>query len=187
MSARRIPSAALLRRVAAVLALFGLGGCGLFGGDADSAPAAPCPSVALVDGASRSVARAAEGPDGAGNVRYVAALTELASGCRYVDGGLEINLRFNVIAERGPALEGDVVNLPYFAATVDPSQRILSKQMFEAEIRFAPNRQVAGLAEDLTLRVPAQSPAEGAALRLYVGFQVDPAQPQASPPAPLLR
>ena len=75
----------------------------------------------------------------------------------------------------------------WYHRTVDPSQRILSKQMFEAEIRFAPNRQVAGLAEDLTLRVPAQSPAEGAALRLYVGFQVDPAQPQASPPAPLLR
>ena len=77
--------------------------------------------------------------------------------------------------QRGPALEGDRVNVTYFIATIGPDQTILDKQTFEAEVLFPEGRQVAGIFEALTLRIPIASAAD-ALPELYVGFQLDPAE-----------
>lgn len=175
-----------LKGVALVAAMLpGLAGCGT-ADDQGPPPEQPCPRVALLEGAARFTVPPADASQDPQALRYVAALSGIRSTCQYTDGGVEVDIGFNVLAERGPALQGDSIDLSYFVATVGPDQSILSKQMLSAEITFAEGQQTAGVIETMTARLPVSSPAEGMEHALYIGFQLDRAELQ-SPPSPLLR
>jgi hypothetical protein len=163
--------------VAALAAALLLGACG------STAPVPPpppvCPTAMLLSGAERSAAYRSESdrtPDG---LQHLAVLTDLASDCRYIADGVEVDLAFNLIAERGPAFEGGPVQLAYFVATVDPQQQILAKQVFNSEIDFPAGQDTAGSAQQLTLKIPSVSAEGGASYDIYVGFQLDDAQMRA--------
>jgi hypothetical protein len=105
-------------------------------------------------------------------------LTKLASACRYdEDGeGVEIDLRFNLIAECGPAFASTAEEVTYFVATLGPERQIVAKDRLQSELVFEPGQDVAGWAEDLTLRLPAATPDSGPTYTLFVGFQLDDAE-----------
>jgi hypothetical protein len=141
------------------------------------APAAPaCPRAFIIEPAARVAVPPPSISEDPQALRYVAALSDIRSDCRYGESAVEVDLGFNLVAQRGPALEGDRVELAYFVATIGPDQSILGKQTFAAEIQFPEGRQVAGTFEALTLRVPVASTAADALPQLYVGFQLDPAE-----------
>lgn len=167
----------------AALILIGLAGCGT-SDDQGPSPEQPCPRAVLLEGAAR-LSVPPEASDSPQALRYVAALSGIRSRCDYTAEEVEVDIGFNVIAERGPALQGDSINLSYFVATVGPDQSILSKQMFGAELEFPEGQQITGMIETMTVRLPVSSPAEGAAHALYVGFQLE--QAELSPSPPLLR
>jgi len=169
-AARLQPGAALL---AGVLAL---GACG----SADpAAPPPPCPTALLLDGAQRTSAYNAGVEPRPSELRYMAALTDLGSTCRYYDDGtregVDVDLTFNLVAERGPALAG-VEELTYFVATVGPGRQIRSEHVLVGDLSFAEGEQRTGWTEELTLRLPSITPAQAADYTLYIGFKLDDAE-----------
>ena len=57
-------------------------------------------------------------------------------------------------------------------ATVGPGRQILSKQLLTA-ISPSRGRGAGRLAEQLTLRLPSVTPAQGQDYSLFIGFQLD--------------
>ncbi len=66
--------------------------------------------------------------------------------------------------------------LTYFVATMGPDRQVLSKQLFDSEIVFAKDEDLAGVAEQLTLRLPSVTPEEASGYNLLLGFQLDDAE-----------
>ena len=135
-----------------------------------------CPSALILQGAERTAAYA----PGAGNrpsaLQHIAVVTNLASACRFGQDGVDIDLAFDLIVERGPALAEDAVELTYFVATLGPHGEVLAKDLLASEIAFEAEERVAGMAEQLTYRLPAVTAGQGQDYRIYLGFQLDPAE-----------
>jgi hypothetical protein len=108
-----------------------------------------------------------------GEVSFIARMDELASDCRENEATIEVDIAFTMKAERGPALEGDQLELVYYLATVDPDREIVDKQFLSIELAFEPDRQVSALREEVTVRLPIADEASGANYNLYLGFQPD--------------
>jgi hypothetical protein len=161
---------------AVALAALLLAGCAGDGTDAPSPQPPACPGALILQGAERTTAYAEGAAADPQAQRYLAVVTNLASACNYLEGAVDVDLAFDLIVERGPALEGDSVELTYFVATMGPGEEILAKQLLSSAIAFEAAERVAGSREQLTLRLPAVTPADGAAYALYLGFQLDGAE-----------
>jgi hypothetical protein len=133
----------------------------------------------FLDGAERTSAYRGGAEARPEDLRYVAVLRDLTSTCRYYsDGasqGVDVDLTFNLIAERGPAQAG-VEELTYFVATVGPGQEIRSEHVLNGDLAFAEGEQRTGWTESLTLRLPSITPAQAADYALYIGFKLDDSQ-----------
>jgi hypothetical protein len=125
-------------RAALVAGIVTLGACS---SSNPELPPPPCPPALLLDGAERTSAyRAGAGATASpNNLRYVAALRELTSTCRYYEDangqGVDVDVSFKVIAERGPALL-DREEVTYFVATVGPDGRILTRDALGGDLPF---------------------------------------------------
>jgi len=153
--------------------LAALAGCGT---SAPQPPPPVCPTALLLQGAERTASYSPGAERRPAALHHLAVMTNLASGCRFVEAGVDLDLAFDLIAERGPAFPGGAVDLSYFVATIGPERQILSKQVFSSEIPFAGNEDLAGVSEQLTLRLPAVTPEQGQAYAVYLGFQLDEAE-----------
>ena len=121
-----------------------------------------------------------------GELRFVAVMEELTSDCRRAEGedDVEVDITFAMRAERGPAFEGQPVQLTYFLATVDPQREIIDKQVLDVQLDFGPDQPKSALRESVTLRLPASTEASGANYSLYLGFQPDGRAKQAKATTP---
>ena len=145
---------------------------------ASSDPEAPppaCPPALFLDGAAQTAvytpgAGTEPRPD---QLRYLAALSDLSSTCRYVDEGVEMDLTFNLTAGRGPAFSSTPEEVTYFIATVGPDRRILKRDAYPAELSFGEGYAGARWSEQLTLLIRSIKPAQGQYYTLIVGFQLD--------------
>ena len=164
--------------------LSGLGLAALILAACSSSPPPPpaaapaCPAALLLDGANRTTSYRPGDDRSPKALRYLAVLTHLKSTCRYQEQGVDVDLAVDLIAQRGPAGNGDPVQLTYFVATIGPERQILSKQTFDSEIVFAKGEDLAGVAEQLTLRLPPLTPQQAATYGLYLGFQLSDAELQ---------
>ncbi|MEM8948954.1 MAG: hypothetical protein AAGA21_20790 [Pseudomonadota bacterium] len=113
--------------------------------------------------------------NGDGELRFVAVMEQLSSNCRREEGedDVEVDITFTMRAERGPAFEGQPLQLTYFLATVDPQREIIDKQVLNVQLDFGPDQPESALRESVTLRLPASTEASGANYSLYLGFQPD--------------
>ena len=100
-------------------------------------------------------------------------MTDLVSACRYDETGAEVALRFNVIAEQGPAYPGGPLRLTYFVASLGPDQQVLSKPLLDVDLVFPEGQIRAGSAEEMTVRMPDVTSADGPQYNVLVGFQLD--------------
>jgi hypothetical protein len=157
-----------------------LGACG---STAPEAPPAPplCPATLLLEGADRTTTYRAGAEARPSEIRYLAVLRDLTSACRYDTGGdgagVDVDLTFNLIAERGPALS-ESEEVSYFVQVVGPDSRIVrgAQWMLRGELGFEEGQDRVGWSEDLTLRLPSVTPDEGAGYTFYVGFPLDEAE-----------
>ena len=139
-------------------------------------PAAPCPTTLLLKGAERTADyRPGPSPRPA-DLRYLAVLTDLVSICRYEESGVDVALRFNVIAEQGPAYDGGRLQLRYFVASLGPDQQVLSKPLLAVDIEFPEGAQRTGSMQEMTVHMPGVTPAVGPQYSVFVGFQLDEAE-----------
>ncbi|HEX5079406.1 MAG TPA: hypothetical protein VFV80_09670 [Geminicoccaceae bacterium] len=142
-----------------------------------SAPTAPpCPTVLVLKGAERTADYSSGSTPRPEDLRYLAVLTDLVSACRYDEAGVDVGLRFSLIAERGPAHGGGPLQLTYFVASLGPEQEILSKPLFDADIAFPEGAQRAGSSQEMTVHMPGVEPAVGAQYSVILGFQLDDAE-----------
>jgi hypothetical protein len=174
-------------RATALWGLLALASCGT--ADPELPPAEPCPAALLLDGAERISAYRQGVEPGPEELRYIAVLADLSSSCRYYNDdsgqGVDVDLNFKLIAERGPALSGNE-EVTYFVAMVGPGNQIVSRDVLSGDLPFTEGAERVGLSEDLTLRLPSITAAQGRAYTLYVGFQLDEAQLERQQP-PALR
>jgi hypothetical protein len=174
------------RRAVVVAGILTLGACG----SADpELPPPPCPAALFLDGAERTSAYRAGTESRPEDLRYIAVLTDLSSSCRYYEAadrqGVDVDVSFKVIAERGPALL-DKEEVTYFVATVGPDGRILTRDALGGDLPFVADEQHVALSEDLTLHLSFVTPAQASYYRLFIGFQLDDAELQRRE-QPLLR
>src|SRR5690606_40596842 len=101
-------------RAAAMLGALAL--CACSSSDPQTPPIA-CPTAVLLDGADRTSAYRTGAERRPDNLRYMAALLNLASDSREVGEGIVVALCFDVLAERGAAVS-DAESLEYFVAPV---------------------------------------------------------------------
>lgn len=160
------PLGLLVRRSLGPLGALALAGCSWFGG-ADETAGVACPPALLLDGAERIV-RQAPGQQRADRaVRYVAAISALEAECRPVGSNLEVDLRFVVAAETGPAYQGEPVVLDLFVAAV-ADDRLAGRHSLE--LRLEPDGGRARRLETLTIALAGQP----ALRRIYLGFALTP-------------
>ena len=162
--ARPLPAATTL-----ALAL-GLAACNPF--RSEPPPPLPCPRAAVLDDADTFTAYVQGADRVRENARYYGALTDIASACRYGDGGVAVDLRVALFAEKGAAYEGGPVRLPYFVAVVGPGRTVIAREALTAEIAIPASALRTGVAEDLTQTIPGMTPEDAPAYRILVGFQL---------------
>jgi hypothetical protein len=176
------------RRAAGVAALLTLpamlAGCSsLFGGDDDQAAAtaaAPvrCPRVAVL----RDAAEITEFRQGGGrdltDVVSRAAVLDFTGNCRPEEGRVTVDFRLVLGAERGPAWQGQQPNPQYFIAVADPDGQVLSKQVFDAPMRFPEGQGRTGSIEELSQTIPIAGSRRPQDYQVFVGFQLTPDQVQ---------
>ena len=155
------------------LATLPLAACGT---SAPQPPPPVCPTALLLQGAERTASYSPGAERRPAALRHHAVVTNLASGCRFGEEGVDLDIAFDLIAERGPAFSGAAVDLSYFVATIGPGRQVLSKQVLSSEIAFAGSEEIAGVSEQLTLRLPAVTPEQARAYAVYVGFQLEDAE-----------
>ncbi|NBC34458.1 MAG: hypothetical protein GVY13_17420 [Alphaproteobacteria bacterium] len=170
----------------------GLAGCGGNGEEEaaaaadDPPPPAPaerpapqptgCPRVSILsDAAQMVVFRPGPGRD-LTDVALRGVIAGFDGGCEYFDGYVQVAMRLSLAAEQGPAATGDTAGFDYFIAIADPEGRVLSKEVFDTEVRFPPGGDQGGTVETLDYRIPLEEPAAGRFYRVLVGFQLTPAQ-----------
>jgi hypothetical protein len=139
--------------------------------------AVACPAALILDGAERTTSyRGSErSPDA---LQYLAVLTHLQSACSYNDKGVDVDLALDLIAQRGPAAQDEKASLTYFVATIGPNRQVLSKRLLPSTIEFTKGEELAGVNEQLTLRLPSVTPEQAPGYSLYLGFQLDEADLQ---------
>ncbi len=131
------------RLTMAVAALLGVGlvaGCGGVPKDRGI-----CPRVAILADAGKITKFRAGAPETPENVEYVGQMREIRITCKYNDQlntELEGDVYVTMVIERGPAMSGDVAQVPYFITVTDRRGTVLSKREFPLRIPFSGNRAV---------------------------------------------
>ena len=131
-----------------------------------------CPRVVVLSDAAEEVQFRPGGRDLTDMVAR-ATFGEFDGGCEYDDDSVTVELSLQVISELGPAARDREARFEYFVAITDPQNRILVKEVFDTTIPFPDGRNVAGVTEELTQRIPLDQLATGVAYDIVLGFQLD--------------
>jgi hypothetical protein len=158
---------------AALVGLLALSGCSWLSSSSASKKAEDCPTAVIL----RSLANTAVFGPGSDrrpdNVAFYGILSEADLKCEYTGGDVKIVLDAVIVGERGPAAQGDAVDLPYFVAVTGPDQTVLDKKPFAVRIAFEPTQKRAGVTDHIEETIPlaGRKPAD---LNVLLGFQQSP-------------
>lgn len=156
-----------------------LTGCDVnFGGDNDAiGPAPPCPRVVRV-GDAISVTRFQGSSRDVKDVLFQAQVGEVASGCSYISENskttINMTMRVQTIASRGPALEGDTAEFQYWVAVARIDGQVLNRDAFDVEIELAGNVTRAQSVDELEQVIFLRSGEAGDNYVVYVGLVLTP-------------
>ncbi|OYD84562.1 hypothetical protein [Azospirillum brasilense] len=163
----------------ASLGVLALTGCsGLGGGSNTAADAAlACPKVSIV----RDLAEVTQFRNGGGrdltDVTSRAALADYSGNCDYTSDGVTVNVNVFLIAERGPAMQGNTANYRYFVAVAKPGEETpTTKTEFDTSVTFDAGKLRSGSREELAPKIPLPKDANGKDWKIFLGFQLTPDQ-----------
>ncbi len=145
------------------------------GGSEPTAP--PCPQVAfLADASEITKFRNDVRPD-ENDVVYRAAMANLSGGCIYLDDAVEVDVDIEIVAQRGPALAGETIEIAYFVAVTDPADRILGRQEFRVSLDLDEDDGSGGVSEALRQLVPLpRGIGTGPEHQILMGFELTPSE-----------
>lgn len=165
IGARVAPSAALLGLVA-------LSGCGWFSSSSQK-PAEACPSAVILRPLANTVTFGAASQARPDDVAFYGLLSEVDRNCNYTGDAVRMTLDVIVIGQRGPAAQGNGLDLTYFVAVTGPNQTIISKKPFSVHIAFEPDQIRAGVTDHIVETIPLGGH-QGSDINVLVGFQQSP-------------
>ncbi len=127
---------------AALVAAFGLAvlaGCSsipFFGKKADKggAPAASCPVAVILRPLANTVVLGGSGEVKPLNVAWYGIFSDDSTTCQVVGDTLHVTIDSVIVAERGPAVRGNDLDLNYFVALTASDQTILGKKAFAVHV-----------------------------------------------------
>ncbi|MDR3538483.1 MAG: hypothetical protein P4L71_18450 [Acetobacteraceae bacterium] len=166
--------------MAALLGVLSLAGCG----PDRSEFAPPCPTP-VFEQTLGDVSRYRPGSDGRDLTDLVVQgrLVSVSGQCKLTSrkgDSLLVAVRLGMQVTRGPALQGNAVDLPVFVAVTD-GDTILDKKDYVVHAEFPSNVQMVALAGapiDMTLPITATK--SGAAYQIRIGFQLTPDELEAN-------
>ena len=141
-------------------------------------PTPICPQVAIVRGLD-VIRNANNDSSDSSELIAGAKLLSVDGDCEYLDeGGIDVAFNLNLIAKRGPKLEGRHANFPLFVAVLDPQGNILNKNIFNADIKFSSDDEYINHSESLHVYIPLPKDKHtlGPYYRVLGGFQLSAAQ-----------
>ena len=157
---------------AALFALFALSGCSLFS-SSSSQPPVPCPSAVILRSLANTAVFGPAPQRRPENVAFYGLLSEVDRKCEYTGDAVRMTLDVVVVGQRGPAAQGDAVDLTYFVAVTGPGQTIISKKPFTDRIVFDHDQIRAGVTDHIVELIPLRGHS-GADLNVLLGFQQSP-------------
>ncbi|HYG85501.1 MAG TPA: hypothetical protein VD978_04515 [Azospirillum sp.] len=161
------------RKSLMALALLALAGCSAPKG---SEMVLACPKVGIVR-ELQEVTQFRPGGKDATDMTARAALADYSGNCEYGSDGVTMNLNLFVVAERGPALQGDQATYQYFVAVARPGEDVpASKSLFDTTVQFPKGQTRVNYKEELTPKIPLPKDVNAKDWKVMVGFQLSPEQ-----------
>lgn len=132
-----------------------------------------CPKVSIV----RDLQEITRLRPGAGRdataVASRAAIADFTGNCEYGADGVTVNVKLALVAERGPALEGDVGRYSYFVAVFRPGEQVpAAKSVFETGTRFTAEDPRRAWVEEVAPHIPLPKDANAKDWQVMMGFQL---------------
>jgi hypothetical protein len=137
-----------------------------------------CPRVAILNDAGKLTRFRPGAPETAENVVFTAEMREIKITCKYNDQlmqQLEADVFVTMILRKGPAMSGDVAELPYFVSVTDRRGTVLEKREFPLRINFSGNAAVEHT-EKSWQYYRLRRGYSGIEYETWVGFQLDDRQ-----------
>lgn len=151
--------------------------CGIFGSqvsmDIPREASQVCPPVGII-ARTGSLTRFAT-PDNRDidNVTLRGAIGGLKITCKDVSGAVRASIGFDVVAQKGPASRGGDVELTYFVAITQSSDRVLSKRLHVTSHSFSRGRNSSAVRENFIADVPVDDEGSTGEVEILIGFQLD--------------
>ena len=104
-----------------------------------------CPRVAILADAGKITAFRPGAAETPANVMFTGEMTNIRILCKYNDQQLtelEGDVYVTMVLRKGPAMQGDVAEFPYFISIADRRGTVLSKRAFPLKINFGGNAAV---------------------------------------------
>jgi len=133
-----------------------------------------CPRIAVLDQAG-TITKFAPGTQ---NVMFTAEITDMKLKCEVEAPAmtqLTVEVDATFVFRRGPAMQGDSVEVPYFVVITDRRGNLLTKQEFKVRARFGNAAQVQVTDGTWTLYRLARA-GSGLAFETWLGFQLTEAE-----------
>lgn len=165
------------------LVTWALGGCS--GGKwwEDKPETRPCPTVSVLSDAANVTAFRSGGGRDLTDVLYEGKFAGYTGSCVYFTdsdtgvGHMEVELRLDIRAGRGPADTTRRAPLQVFVSVTDTERNVLSKEVFDMPADFPGNRTQAKLQDQpIYLTLPLEKGQTGADFIVFTGFQLTRAQ-----------
>lgn len=103
----------------------------------------------------------------------VSAMQKIEGDCSYSDKGADVHFTLSLAAAKGPRLGGDKMSFPFFVALLDPSGKIVKKDMLTTNVAFASGEKRVDKQEELHVFIPLPDPkASAEGYRILTGFQL---------------
>lgn len=148
-----------------------LSSCGMFEKDL---PQYPCPKVLILRDAGHLV-RFKPGPGrDITDIQFEAALANFKGTCKYVKGGVNIDLQIMIGVERGAAGKSSDVDFDYFVALPDYRPSPEGKKILPVHGQFQDNLTRLTYQDEVNMFLPLKNNATGPNHEVVLGFQLTP-------------
>ncbi|WP_245593487.1 hypothetical protein [Azospirillum halopraeferens] len=160
----------------AVLALAGCSSIGLGGGSTPAELALACPKVSIIGGL-HEVTEFRPGGRDMTDVASRAALTDYSGNCEYDSRGVTVNVKVDLLAERGPAMQGNSAAYRYFVAVMAPGHEDpVQKAVYDVSVTFPANAARAAGTDEVAVTIPVGKDVNAKDWQVVLGFQLTPEQ-----------
>lgn len=112
------------------------------------------------------------------DVSFSAEIGRVASACQVTQSSqiAKINTGLEILAERGPALEGVAAPIEYFIAVEAPNGQIATRQSFTLALDFRDGLLATRVTDVLSFTIPNASPEALRSYKIYYGLQMTPGE-----------